>query len=67
MIGDNPRADVRGANLAGDPWRSILVCTGELVAEGTEGTEGVSFPQFSAVFLRGKKFHFGSQCGDHFH
>ena len=29
MIGDNPAADVRGANSAGDPWRSILVCTGE--------------------------------------
>jgi len=28
MIGDNPAADVRGANSAGDPWRSILVCTG---------------------------------------
>lgn len=28
MIGDNPAADVRGANGAGDPWRSILVCTG---------------------------------------
>lgn len=30
MIGDNPAADVRGANSAGDPWRSILVCTGEV-------------------------------------
>ena len=29
MIGDNPAADVRGANRAGDPWRSILVCTGQ--------------------------------------
>ncbi|CAK8997749.1 Uncharacterized protein YKR070W, partial [Durusdinium trenchii] len=28
MIGDNPKADVRGANFAGDPWRSMLVCTG---------------------------------------
>ena len=28
MIGDNPAADIRGANQAGDPWRSILVCTG---------------------------------------
>ncbi|CAJ1438793.1 unnamed protein product [Effrenium voratum] len=24
MIGDNPAADIRGANQAGDPWRSIL-------------------------------------------
>ena len=28
MIGDNPLADIRGANSAGDPWRSVLVCTG---------------------------------------
>ncbi len=28
MIGDNPHADIRGANLAGDPWRSILLCSG---------------------------------------
>ncbi len=28
MVGDNPRADVRGANTAGRPWRSILVETG---------------------------------------
>lgn len=29
MMGDNPAADVRGANNAiGDVWRSVLVCTG---------------------------------------
>lgn len=28
MVGDNPAADIRGANAAGDRWRSILVCTG---------------------------------------
>lgn len=28
MIGDNPRADVRGANAAGDAWSSVLVCSG---------------------------------------
>lgn len=28
MIGDNPEADIRGANGAGDPWRSILVRSG---------------------------------------
>ena len=27
-IGDNPRADVRGANAAGAPWRSVLVRSG---------------------------------------
>lgn len=28
MVGDNPAADIRGANGAGDLWRSVLVCTG---------------------------------------
>eukprot|EP00933_Yihiella_yeosuensis_P036930 TRINITY_DN30781_c0_g1_i1.p1 TRINITY_DN30781_c0_g1~~TRINITY_DN30781_c0_g1_i1.p1 ORF type:complete len:260 (+),score=45.42 TRINITY_DN30781_c0_g1_i1:103-780(+) len=28
MVGDNPAADIRGANGAGDPWRSIMLCTG---------------------------------------
>ena len=28
MIGDNPHADIRGANNAGDLWRSVLVRTG---------------------------------------
>lgn len=28
MVGDNPKADVRGANAAGSPWRSVLVETG---------------------------------------
>lgn len=27
-VGDNPKSDVRGANGAGNIWRSILVCTG---------------------------------------
>jgi HAD superfamily hydrolase (TIGR01456 family) len=27
-VGDNPAADVRGANAAGGPWRSVLVRTG---------------------------------------
>jgi len=28
MVGDNPAADIRGANQAGGPWRSVLVRTG---------------------------------------
>jgi HAD superfamily hydrolase (TIGR01456 family) len=28
MVGDNPKADVRGANRAGPPWESILVRSG---------------------------------------
>eukprot|EP01138_Halocafeteria_seosinensis_P002120 gb/GECG01002170.1/.p1 GENE.gb/GECG01002170.1/~~gb/GECG01002170.1/.p1 ORF type:complete len:389 (+),score=43.01 gb/GECG01002170.1/:1-1167(+) len=28
MIGDNPEADIRGANGAGEPWRGILVRSG---------------------------------------
>ena len=27
-VGDNPKSDVRGANNAGDTYKSILVCTG---------------------------------------
>eukprot|EP00891_Asterochloris_glomerata_P004853 jgi/Astpho2/4853/fgenesh1_pg.00069_%23_10_t len=27
-FGDNPKSDVRGANSAGNIWRSVLVCTG---------------------------------------
>jgi ribonucleotide monophosphatase NagD (HAD superfamily) len=27
-IGDNPSADIRGANRQGDPWVSVLVRTG---------------------------------------
>ena len=27
-IGDNPEADIKGANLAGQHWRSVLVKTG---------------------------------------
>ena len=27
-VGDNPAADIRGANQAGDPWVSVLVRTG---------------------------------------
>ena len=40
MIGDNPAADVRGANNAGDDWRSILVCTG-VYQGGIEGNDHV--------------------------
>jgi ribonucleotide monophosphatase NagD (HAD superfamily) len=28
MVGDNPAADIRGANRAGSPWVSMLVRTG---------------------------------------
>jgi ribonucleotide monophosphatase NagD (HAD superfamily) len=31
MIGDNPAADIRGANDAGEPWRSVLVRSGSIV------------------------------------
>lgn len=34
MVGDNPAADIRGANAAGAPWQSVLVRTG--VFQGTE-------------------------------
>lgn len=34
MVGDNPSADIRGANNAGEPWESVLVRTG--VFQGAE-------------------------------
>ena len=53
-IGDNPHADVRGANNAGEHWRSILVCTG--VFQGTplqndevDMADKVAFDVFEAV------------------
>jgi HAD superfamily hydrolase (TIGR01456 family) len=36
MVGDNPLADIRGANAAGEPWRSVLVRTG--VFKGPAGS-----------------------------
>eukprot|EP00775_Hariotina_reticulata_P006312 gene6312-6547_t len=33
-VGDNPAADIRGANNAGQPWVSVLVCTGVYQGEG---------------------------------
>lgn len=50
MIGDNPKADVRGANFAGDPWRSMLVCTG-----GAGGAAGGSGRPFGGVERRKTK------------
>lgn len=34
MVGDNPASDVRGATLAGPPWRSCLVRTGVFGSHG---------------------------------
>lgn len=34
-VGDNPAADVRGANAAGHPWVSVLVRTGVFQGPGT--------------------------------
>lgn len=38
MIGDNPAADVQGANAAGQPWHSILVRTGVFTGESNDPT-----------------------------
>lgn len=53
-IGDNPHADVRGANNAGAHWHSILVCTG--VFQGTpddndlvDKADRVEFDVYEAV------------------
>ena len=39
-IGDNPASDVRGANAAGGPWRSVLVRSGVWNGEGKENDDG---------------------------
>lgn len=46
MVGDNPLADIRGANRAGAPWVSALVGTGVWQGEALEGAErpSASFP-----------------------
>ena len=38
-VGDNPRADVRGANAAGGPWASILVRTGIFQGAGNDDVD----------------------------
>lgn len=38
MVGDNPEVDVRGANNAGKPWRSVLVRTGVFSGSGNYET-----------------------------
>lgn len=35
-VGDNPVADIRGANNAGDPWQSVLVRTGVFTGDGND-------------------------------
>jgi HAD superfamily hydrolase (TIGR01450 family) len=44
MVGDNPRADVRGARRAGAPWTSVLVRTGVFGSGGGGGDDGRPFP-----------------------
>ena len=35
-VGDNPKSDIRGANDAGDQWKSILVRTGVFTGKGND-------------------------------
>ena len=42
QVGDNPAADVRGANRAGPPWVSVLVRTG--VFNGPPGSNSEEDP-----------------------
>jgi HAD superfamily hydrolase (TIGR01456 family) len=42
-IGDNPKADVRGANGAGENWTSILVRTGVFVGKENDPTDPADF------------------------
>eukprot|EP00879_Flechtneria_rotunda_P010290 GHRR01010758.1.p1 GENE.GHRR01010758.1~~GHRR01010758.1.p1 ORF type:complete len:345 (+),score=111.87 GHRR01010758.1:1674-2708(+) len=39
MVGDNPAADIRGANRAGHPWVSVLVRTGVFQGPGGNSTD----------------------------
>jgi HAD superfamily hydrolase (TIGR01456 family) len=47
MVGDNPRADIKGANDAGAPWHSILVRTG--VFSGPPGSNDPTNPAKDVV------------------
>ena len=44
MVGDNPAADIKGANQAGHPWHSVLVRTGVF---GGEEANHAEFPAHS--------------------
>jgi ribonucleotide monophosphatase NagD (HAD superfamily) len=46
-VGDNPAADVRGANSAGHPWVSVLVRTG--VFQGPPASNSPSDPAHVVV------------------
>lgn len=46
-VGDNPKSDVRGANAAGNMYRSILVCTG--VYKGGVGSNDEQDPAHYVV------------------
>lgn len=46
-VGDNPAADVQGANAAGGPWRSILVRTG--IYQGKPGENHEQWPAHVVV------------------
>jgi HAD superfamily hydrolase (TIGR01456 family) len=38
-VGDNPKSDIRGANSAGDAWKSVLVRTGIFTGSGNDSTD----------------------------
>ena len=38
-IGDNPKADIRGANNAGDHWQSVLVKTGVFKGDSNDNDD----------------------------
>ena len=46
-VGDNPSADIRGANQAGPPWHSVLVHTG--VFQGHPGSNDERDPAHTVV------------------
>ena len=42
-IGDNPKADIRGARSAGEHWRSVLVRTGVFTGEDNDPVDVADF------------------------
>lgn len=43
MVGDNPTADIRGANNAGDQWQSVLVRTGVFTGKENDPVDPADF------------------------
>ena len=52
MIGDNPAADIRGANAAAGAWRSVLVRTGGPTGRDSKRASFEGFPAATNFGIR---------------